>query len=81
MKRLDNKHYGPSEILEKIGKLVYRLKLSATWRIYNIFNKILLTLYCTPSFPSQQKPSPPPPEIINNEPEYIVEKILDAKLV
>ena len=52
MKRLDNKHYGPSEILEKIGKSVYRLKLPTTWRIYNVFNKVLLTPHCTPSFPS-----------------------------
>ena len=52
-----------------------------TWKIYNVFNEVLLTPYCTPSFLSQQKLSPPLPKIINNEPEYIVEKILDAKLV
>ena len=81
MKKLDNKCHSLFEVLEKIGKSIYRLKLPVTWKIYNIFNEVLLTPHCTPSFPSQQKPSPPPPEIINNKPEYIVEKILDAKLV
>ena len=81
IKKLDNKHHGLFEILKKVGKSVYRLKLSVTWKIHNVFNKVLLIPYYAPSFLLQQKPSPPPLEIINNEPEYIVEKILDAKLV
>ena len=29
MKKLDNKHLGPFEILEKVGKSAYHLKLSS----------------------------------------------------
>ena len=50
IKKLDNKHYALIEILEKIDKSVYRLKLSAIWKIYNIFNEILLTSHYIPFF-------------------------------
>ena len=50
IKKLNNKCHGLFEVLEKISKSVYRLKLPATWKIYNIFNEVLLTPHCTPSF-------------------------------
>ena len=81
MKKLDNKCHSLFKILKKVSKLAYRLKLPVTWKIHNVFNKVLLTPHYAPSFLSQQKPSPPSPEIINNKPEYIIEKILDTKLV
>ena len=80
MRKLDDKRYGPFTILEKVGRSAYRLKLPATWKVHNVFNEVLLTPYIELSFPTQQKPLPPPPEIINNVPKYIVEQIKKAKL-
>jgi hypothetical protein len=44
-KKLDHKHYGPFDILEKCGSSSYCLKLPKTWKIFPIFNEALLTPY------------------------------------
>ena len=80
-KKLDDKRYGPFEVLQKIGKAAYKLKLPRTWRsIWPVFNEIFLTPYKQPAFESQITPPRPPPEIIDEEEEYEVEKIMDSKL-
>jgi hypothetical protein len=80
-KKLDDKRYGPFEVIQKVGKAAYKLKLPRTWRsIWPVFNKIFLTPYKPPTFESQIAPPRPPPEIINEEEEYKVEKIMDSKL-
>ena len=55
MKKLDKKYYGPYEIIEKVGSSVYRIKILASWKVYNVFNKVLLKPYHTPSFLCQIK--------------------------
>ena len=80
-KKLDNKHAGPFAIEEKVGPAGYRLKLPWAWRIHWVFNKVLLTPYHPPSFPSQNQPPPPPATIEDNHLEYEVEVILDVKKV
>ena len=45
MKKLNNKYLEPFEILEKVGKSAYYLKLSSQQKIYDIFNKMLLSSY------------------------------------
>jgi Chromo (CHRromatin Organisation MOdifier) domain/Integrase core domain len=78
-KKLDHKRYGPFEIEEQHRRSSYRLKLPKTWKIFPIFNEILLTPYIPPSFPSQEKKHlRPPPEIIDNDEEYEIEEILDS---
>ena len=79
MKKLDNKCHGLFKILEKVGKLAYRLKLPVTWKIHNVFHSDLLTLYVSPRNTIQKKPIPLPPDIINQEKEWEVERILDSK--
>ena len=79
MKKLDNKYLGSFEILEKVGKSVYHLKLPSQWKIHNIFNEVLLSPYHPPQFESQQHPLPPPSEIINRQEEWEVECIKKAK--
>jgi hypothetical protein len=81
LKNLDNKRYGPFEILQKISKAAYKLKLPCTWHsIWPVFNEIFLTPYKPPTFESQIAPPQSPPEIIDEEEEYKVEKIMDSKL-
>ena len=45
MKKLDNKYLEPFKILEKVRKSAYHLKLPSQWKIYDIFNKVLLSPY------------------------------------
>ena len=79
-KKLDQKKLGPFRILKKIGKGSYCLQLPKSWsRIHPVFNKILLSPYHPPAFPSQQSPEPPGPVNMDGHPEYEVEEILGAR--
>jgi hypothetical protein len=67
--------------LAKIGESAYRIELPDNWRLLHpMFNKSLLTPYVKPAFPSQRKPLPPPPDVMGEELEYEVEKILDSQI-
>ncbi len=79
-KKLDNKQTGPFEIKNKKGTLVYTLKLPANWKIHPTFNETLRTPYTPLAFPIQEQPPPLPPDLINDEEHYKVEKILDSRL-
>ena len=79
-KKLDDKRYGPFEILKKVGPSSYKLKLPGTWKIHPVFNEALLTPYHPPTFPSQEKPLPPPVVETPEGEEYNVEEILDSRL-
>lgn len=78
MKKLGDKHFGPVEVLKKVGESAYKVKLPPSWNIHDVFNEVLLTKYHDPEFSSQQK-SPPLPDIIDEEEEFEVEAILDVK--
>ncbi|KAL5504680.1 hypothetical protein ACEPAH_7343 [Sanghuangporus vaninii] len=80
-KKMDDKWFGPFEIVEKVRASAYRLKLPRTWRqVHPVFNEVLLKPAVEPSFESQQKPPPPPPVLVDDEEEYEVEEILDSRL-
>ena len=44
-KRLDNKRYGPFEVLERIGAVAYRPKLPDAYTIHDVFHVSLLEPY------------------------------------
>ncbi|KAL5524870.1 hypothetical protein ACEPAF_10016 [Sanghuangporus sanghuang] len=80
-KKMDDKWFGPFEVVEKVGASVYRLKLPKTWKkVYPVFNEILLKLAVQLSFKSQKKLPPLLPVIINKQEEYEVKEILDSHL-
>ena len=54
IKKLNNKCLGLFKILEKVGKLAYCFKLPNQWKIHDVFNEVLLSLYYPPQFKSQQ---------------------------
>jgi hypothetical protein len=54
-KKLDSKYYGPFEILAKTGASAYRLRVPASWKVYNVFNEVLLKPYHAPVTPLQMK--------------------------
>ncbi|KAL5512273.1 hypothetical protein ACEPAG_9357 [Sanghuangporus baumii] len=81
MKKMDDKWFGPFEIVKKVGASAYRLKLPRTWRqVHPVFNEVLLKPAVEPSFESQKKPPPPPPVLVDDEEEYEVEELLDSRL-
>ena len=81
MKKLDDKRYGPFTILSKHGESAYKLRLPVTWKsIYPIFNECVLSPYHAPTFPSQKRPSPPPPDLVGGYEEQEVEEILNSHL-
>jgi hypothetical protein len=80
IKKFDDKRYGPFEVLVKVGPLSYRLKIPTTWHVHPVFNKILLSPFQSPSFPSQQQIHPRPPTlIVGQEKEYEIEEIHNSR--
>jgi len=78
-KKLDYKKIGPFKILARIGESAYKLDLPPSMRIHNTFHISLLELYHDDKFPSQ-RPQPPPPIIIEGEPVYDLEQIINSRL-
>lgn len=82
MKKLGDKRHGPFTVIEKVGASAYKLKLYPSWKkVYPVFNEVLLSPFTEPAFPSQRHDPPPPPDIIDDIPEFEVEKILDSKVM
>ena len=78
-KKLDYKKMGPFKILAKIGGSTYKLNLPPSMRIYNTFHISLLQLYNDDKLPTQRTQRPPP-IIIEGEPEYELEQIIDSRI-
>ena len=75
MPKMAPKQYGPFEVAAQVSKVAYKLQLPPTWKIHDVFHASLLTPY---KETSQHGPNflEPPPEIIEGEPEWEVEKII-----
>ena len=78
-KKLASKWLGPFKILGKLGSAAYKLEIPDHWLIWPVFNEVLLRPYAKPRFPGQEKLLPPPPEIVGEEVEYLVDHILDSR--
>jgi len=78
-KQQDYKKIGPFQILAKIGESAYKLDLPPSMRIHNTFHISLLELYHDDKF-SSQRTQPSLPIIIEGEPEYELEQIIDFRL-
>ena len=79
-KKLDDKRFGPFKIEKKEGLTSYHLKLDKKWHnIHLVFHKCLLHPYHPGEYKSQQKPAPPPPEIVVDIEEYKIKQILDSR--
>jgi len=81
-KKLSHKRLGPFLVERKVGNGAYRLRLPLSMkRFHPVFNVVKLTLAPADPIPGRHPPPPPPPEIIDGEPEWVVEEILDSKLI
>src|SRR6202008_4940954 len=77
--KLMPRRYGPFKLSEIVSPVAYRLILPPRWNIHPVFHASLLT----PAHETTMNGplySQPPPDIINGEPEYEVERILDERI-
>ena len=74
--KLDDRCYGPFEIIKKVMPTAYQLKLPPQWGIHDVFHVSLLRPVHE-DFTVHPNPYPrPPPEIIDDEERWPVERIL-----
>jgi hypothetical protein len=63
-RKLSDKRVGPFEVVEKVGRAAYRLKVPNHWKAHPVFNEVLLTPYTPPEFPTQRIENRPLPELV-----------------
>ena len=81
-RKLSHRRLGPFSIERKVGNSAYRLWLPAAMKhIHPIFNMVKLTP--APEDPIARRRAPPQPllEIVDREEEWVVEEILDSKVI
>jgi hypothetical protein len=79
-KKLDDKRFGPFEVLEIVGPNAYKLRLPTRMKIHPVFNTVKLRPYKGDPIPDRVTHARPGPVIKGNNPEWEVEYIEDSKL-
>ncbi len=75
--KLAPKRHGPFLIIQVMSPINYQLKLPTQWSIHDVFHINLLTPYQETEL-HRSNYSRPAPDLVDNEEEYEVEKILDS---
>ena len=78
--KLAAKRLGPFKILNKVSDVVYQLELPTQWKIHNVFHTSLLSPYTETDLHGPNYLQPPP-DIVEGEPEYEVERILKSRRI
>src|SRR5487761_1339764 len=76
--KLAPRRYGPFKVVAKIAETSYQLELPTGWKIHPVFHASLLTPYNETDTHGLNFLEPPP-DIIEGEPEWEVEKILSER--
>ena len=66
---------GPFTITKVLSPIIYQLRLPKTWKIHPVFHASLLSPYRENKVHGRNFPAPPP-DLINGEEEYEIEKII-----
>jgi len=76
--KLSPRRYGPFKVAAIISAVAYKLELLTHWKIHDVFHASLLTPY---KETSQHGPNflELPPDIIDGEPEWEIEQILQSR--
>jgi len=76
--KLAPRQYRPFMVATQISKVAYQLHLPSTWKIHDVFHMSLLTPY---KETNQYRPNfiKPPPDIVEGEEEWEIEKILKER--
>jgi len=81
-KKLSHRHLGPFTIERRAGNNAYRLRLPQSMkRLHPVFNVVKLTPALPDPIDGRRLPPPPLPEIVDGEEEWVVEEILDSKMM
>ena len=77
MAKLAPRRYGPFTITQVISSVVYQLQIPPHWHIHNVFHTLLLSPYIETQIygPNFEEP---PPDLIEEQPEWEVQQILDS---
>ena len=67
---------GPFAVLKTVGSVAYKLDLPASWKIHPVFHVSLLKPYR-----SDGQVQPPQPLVVDGELNFMIEKILDHRIV
>ncbi len=76
-RKLEHRRFGPFKVEKKIGQRAYRLKLPSTWKVHPVFHVSKLFPYSRGNRPHIE---PPPPDLVDGEPEQEVEDILNDRV-
>ena len=77
--KLAPRHHGPFKVVQVMSPVNYRLELPTQWSIHPVFHIDLLTPY-RETITHGANYLRPPPDLVDNEEEYEVKKILDSRL-
>jgi hypothetical protein len=79
-KKLSHWFLGPYPVVRAVGKNAYQLRLPYSMcRLHPVFNVVKLLRSLKDPIPGRHPMPPPDPEVIDGEPEYEVEAILDSR--
>jgi hypothetical protein len=76
--KLGPKRYGPFKVLKKFSNAVYQVEIPRQWKIHNTFHANLLMPYKETELHGPNY-TWPPPDLVDGEQEFEVEKILDVQ--
>ena len=80
-RKLSDRRLGPYPVERHVGKYAYRLTHPPPMRcLHPVFNVVKLTPAPDDPIIGRHQNPPPPPELIDGEEEYIVEKVLNSRL-
>jgi len=78
--KLSHRRLGPFEIEHQVGPSAYRLKLPHGLRqLHPVFNVVKLSAAPDDPIPGRKPQAPPPPIVVDGEPEWEVEEVLDSR--
>jgi RNase H-like domain found in reverse transcriptase/Reverse transcriptase (RNA-dependent DNA polymerase)/Integrase zinc binding domain/Chromo (CHRromatin Organisation MOdifier) domain/Integrase core domain/Retroviral aspartyl protease len=78
-RKLSDKRLGPYKVLEKRGAKTYKLELPKSMKIHPVFDVKHLRPYVEENIAERKAMPVPDPVLIDGEPEWEVEEILDSK--
>ena len=79
-RKLSHRFLGPFPVVRPVGKNAYRLRLPNSMRLLHpVFNIVKLLPAPSDPIPRRRSDLPPDLEIIEGEPEYEIEKVLDSR--
>ena len=79
--KLSHRRLGPFAVEAKVGHGAYRITLPFSLRrLHPVFPVVKLTLAPPDPIPGRVAAPPPPLVLVNGEPEYVVEKVLNSRM-